>query len=63
MMLYDYIKDYAIDWVIHYKERDYIDKYNIFKANYHAMHEAIDKLLVRPEHILLMEIILIIIVF
>lgn len=52
LIVYDYIKDYAIDWVIHFKEREYIDKYNIFKANYHAMHEALDKLLVRPEHIL-----------
>lgn len=52
LMVYDYIKDYAIDWVVHYKDEKYIDKHNIFKANYDAMHEAIDKLLVRPEHIL-----------
>ena len=49
---YDYIKDNAIDWVIHYKDEKYIDKHNIFAANYTAMHEAVDKLLVRPEHIL-----------
>tara|TARA_Y100000591_G_scaffold321800_1_gene337291 strand:- start:74 stop:700 length:627 start_codon:yes stop_codon:yes gene_type:complete len=52
LMVYDYIKDYAIDWVVHYKDEKYIDKHNIFKANYDAMHEAIDKLLVKPEHIL-----------
>ena len=52
LMVYDYIKDYAIDWVVHYKDEKYIDKHNIFKANYDAMHEAIDKLLVTPEHIL-----------
>ena len=52
LMIYDYIKDYAIDWVVHYKDEKYIDKHNIFKANYDAMHEAIDKLLVTPEHIL-----------
>ena len=49
----DYIKDYAIDWVIHYKDEKYIDKHNILQANYHAMHEALDKLLVIPEHIII----------
>jgi len=52
LIAFDYIKDYAVDWVVHYKDEKYIDKHNIFKANYDAMHEAIDKLLVTPEHIL-----------
>ena len=52
LIAFDYIKENAIDWVVHYKESDYIDKYNIFAANYHAMHEALDKLLVKPDHIL-----------
>tara|TARA_B100001123_G_C15093069_1_gene940454 strand:+ start:248 stop:889 length:642 start_codon:yes stop_codon:yes gene_type:complete len=52
LIAFDYIKENAIDWVVHYKESDYIDKHNIFAANYHAMHEALDKLLVKPDHIL-----------
>ena len=52
LMAFDYIKDVAIDYSIKYKEVPYIDKHNIFEANYKAMHEAIDELLVRPEHIL-----------
>tara|TARA_B110001452_G_scaffold88778_1_gene72761 strand:- start:665 stop:1297 length:633 start_codon:yes stop_codon:yes gene_type:complete len=53
LIAYDYIKDYAIDWVVHYKDEKYIDEHNIFKANYDAMHEALDKLMVTPEHILI----------
>ena len=52
LIAFDYIKEHAIDWVIHYKEADYIDKHNIFAANYCAMYEALDKLLVKPDHIL-----------
>ena len=52
LIAFDYIKEYAIDWVIHYKDENYIDKHNIFAANYNAMHEAVQKLLVKPEHIL-----------
>ena len=52
LIAFDYIKENAIDWVVHYKEAEYIDKHNIFAANYHAMHEALDKLLVKPDHIL-----------
>ncbi len=52
LMAFDYIKDIAIDYSIKYKDVPYIDKHNIFEANYKAMHEAVDELLVRPEHIL-----------
>ena len=52
LIAFDYIKENAIDWVVHYKESDYIDKHNIFAANYNGMHEAINKLLVKPDHIL-----------
>ena len=52
LIIADYIKDYSIDWVVHYKDEKYIDKHNIFKANYDAMHEALDKMLVTPEYIL-----------
>ena len=33
LIAFDYIKEYAIDWVIHYKDENYIDKHNIFAAN------------------------------
>ena len=52
LIAFDYIKENAIDWVVHYKDTDYIDKYNIFNANYTAMHEAVNKLLVKPDQIL-----------
>ena len=52
LMAFDYIKEYALDWVIHYKDEKYIDKHNIYVANYNAMHEAVNKLLIKPDHIL-----------
>mgnify|MGYP001298918032 FL=1 len=52
LIAFDYIKEYALDWVIHYKDEKYIDKHNIFAANYNAMHEAVNKLLIKPDHIL-----------
>ena len=52
LIAFDYIKENAIDWVIHYKDEKYIDKYNIHASNYTSMHEAVSKLLVKPDHIL-----------
>lgn len=52
LIAFDYIKENAIDWVIHYKDEKYIDKHNIFAANYNAMYEAVNKLLVKPDHLL-----------
>ena len=52
LIAFDYIKDYAIDYAVHYKDEKYIDEHNIFAATYNAMHEVIGKLLVKPEHIL-----------
>jgi len=49
---FDYIKENAIDWVVEYKDEKYIDKHNIFASNYTAMHEAVNKLLVKPDHLL-----------
>ena len=49
---FDYIKENAIDWVVEYKDEKYIDKHNILNANYTAMHEAVNKLLVKPDHLL-----------
>ena len=52
LIAFDYIKDYAIDYAVHYKDEKYIDEHNIFAATYNAMHEVLGKLLVKPEHIL-----------
>jgi len=49
---FDYIKENAIDWVIHYKDEKYIDEHNIHASNYTAMREAVNKLLVKPDHLL-----------
>ena len=52
LIAYDYIKENAIDCATHYVEAHDIDKINIFNATHSAMHGAIDKLLVRPDIIL-----------
>lgn len=48
----EFIERVAIDYSIVYKENDYIDKYNIFESTYNSMHEVIDKLIIKPEKIL-----------
>ena len=53
LIAFDYIKDYAIDWVIHFKDEKYIDKHNIHASNYTAMREAVNKLIVKPDHLLI----------
>ena len=52
LIAYDYIKEYAIDWSTYYHEPKIIDEKNIFHATYDAMHKCLDKLAVKPEHIL-----------
>ena len=52
LMAFDFIKENAIDWVVEYKDEKYIDEHNIYVANYNAMHDALNNLLVEPEHIL-----------
>ena len=52
LIAYDYIRENAIDWATFYHEPDEIDKQNIFHATYDAMHKCLDKLVVKPEHIL-----------
>jgi len=52
LVAYDYIRDYAIDWSTFYHEANIIDEKNIFHATYDAMHKCLDKLNVKPEHIL-----------
>ena len=51
LIAYDYIKENAVDWsVFSYSEK--IDEMNILSATLDGMHKALDKLLVKPEHIL-----------
>lgn len=52
LMAYDFIKENAIDYTSFYYDEKKIDEINIFKATYEGMHKALDKLLVKPEHIL-----------
>ena len=49
---YDYIKENAIDYVVHWIDEKKIDEINILQATQLAMHEAINKLLVQPDIIL-----------
>lgn len=52
LIAYDYIRENAIDFAIHYVEPADIDTDNIYNATLHGMHRVLDKLQVRPEHIL-----------
>ena len=47
------IKQYAISWAIGVVSPDEIDHINILQASFLAMHRAIDKLNVKPEHLLI----------
>lgn len=48
----DVIKNLAIDYAIEYAEATEIDEYNILQATHRAMHRALDKLTLMPEHLL-----------
>jgi ribonuclease HII len=52
LMAYDFIKENAIDYTSFYYDEKKIDEINIFKATYEGMHQALDNLLVTPDHIL-----------
>ena len=47
-----YIEKNALAWAVDYAEAEEIDKYNILNATLRSMHRAIDKLNIKPEHIL-----------
>lgn len=51
-MLYDYIKENAIDYSITYKDPDYIDQVNILNATMHSMHTSLDALSVNFDSII-----------
>jgi ribonuclease HII len=52
MDLDSYIKDNVKDYAIAELPAEFIDQHNILNASIHAMHQALDKLTLRPELIL-----------
>ncbi len=52
LMVYDYIKENAIDYNVEYATAETIDNSNILVSVHQTMHMAVHKLLVRPEFIL-----------
>ncbi|MBF1149253.1 MAG: ribonuclease HII [Cloacibacterium normanense] len=50
--LNDYIKNNVKDYAIAQLSPEFIDQHNILNASIHAMHNALDKLTIRPELIL-----------
>lgn len=50
--LREYIEKNALAWAVVMVEADEIDRINILQASITAMHRAIDKLEVRPEHLI-----------
>ncbi|WP_294249404.1 ribonuclease HII [uncultured Chryseobacterium sp.] len=52
MGLDQYIKDHVKDYAIAELPPVFIDQHNILNASIHAMHQALDKLVIRPELIL-----------
>lgn len=50
--LCEYIEKNALAWAVVMVEADEIDRINILQASITAMHRAIDKLEVRPEHLI-----------
>ena len=48
----DYIKNNVKDYAIAQLSPEFIDQHNILNASIHAMHNALDKLTIRPELIL-----------
>ena len=51
-ILRDDIKAAALAWAIAEVSNEEIDKINILKASFLAMHRAVDQLALRPEHLL-----------
>jgi ribonuclease HII len=48
MDLDSYIKDNVKDYAIAELSPAFIDQHNILNASIHAMHQALDKLIIRP---------------
>lgn len=52
-LLDDYIKENVIEYAIAEISPEFIDEHNILNASIHAMHCALDQLIIRPEHLLI----------
>jgi len=52
LIAYDYIREYAIDYATYSVESSDIDTDNIYVSTLNGMHRVLDKLLVKPAHIL-----------
>ena len=50
--LKSYIETFALDYSVGWASQDEIDNFNIRNANFMAMHRALDKLTLRPEHLI-----------
>ena len=50
--MYDYITKNAIDYAITYADEKEVDSKNILNATIDSMHRALDKLKIKPQHIL-----------
>jgi len=50
---YDYIKDYAIDYSVAWSDEREIDKKNIRRATYEAMHKVIDSITTKSDLLLI----------
>jgi ribonuclease HII len=48
-----YIEQHAVAWAVAMSDHEEIDRINILKASFKAMHQAIDDLSVRPELLLI----------
>ena len=51
-LLYDFIKENAIDYSVSWIDANTIDEKGLQYCNYKVFHDSLDKLKVRPEHIL-----------
>lgn len=51
-LLYDFIKENVIDYAISWIDADEVDEKGIQYANYKVFHDSLDKLNIRPNHIL-----------
>jgi len=49
----DYIKEHALSWAIAEVSAEEIDHINILKASFEAMQRAVERLSVRPDHLLI----------
>ena len=52
LLAYDFIKEHALNYSVHYKDYDHIDTHNIYNATFDCMHCAIDNLTLTPEFLL-----------